>query len=200
MLSLSPGIISLVLTRCTQWASERFSRMIPSSLLAWRPPQHYPAWLWSCLPPGSSLEAFPWSWIWLHLPQLPNGVLLSNTPQAGPTMLMPPPTQVTEPTPWVPSCVNVDSDLEHDLGGGLGSLSPGASHSPRLLSSPSLQFRNELSSLTVQALGLVWSNECSHCGANLLLILRCNPASSKRNLGLSPSSCREHNRSPCDLV
>lgn len=65
---------------------------------------------------------------------------------------------------------------------------------------PSLQFRNELSSLTVQALGLVWSNKCSHCCANLLFILRCNPASSKKILGLSPSSCREHNASPCDLV
>lgn len=146
------------------------------------------AWL---LTGGLSLELD-----WLHLPQLPNGVLLSNTLQAGTTMLMPPPTHVTEPTPWVPSCLNVDSDLEHDLGGGLGSLSPGASHSPSRLSSPSLQFRNELSSLTVQALGLVWSNKCC---ANLLLILRCNPASSKKNLGLSPSSCREHNGSPAIL-
>lgn len=162
--------------------------MILSSLLAWRPPRHYPSWLWSCLLPGSSLEAFPWSWSWLHLPQLPNGVLLSNTLQAGTTMLMPPPTHVTEPTPWVPSCLNVDSDLEHDLGGGLGSLSPGASHSPSRLSSPSLQFRNELSSLTVRALGLVWSNKCSHCCANLLLSLRSNPASSKKTSGSAPAA------------
>lgn len=115
------------------------------------------------------------------------GSPLKHTPGCT-TMLMPPPTHVTEPTPWVPSCLNVDSDLEHDLGGGLGSLSPGASHSPSRLSSPSLQFRNELSSLTVRALGLVWSNKCSHCCANLLLSLRSNPASSKKTSGSAPAA------------
>lgn len=74
---------------------------------------------------------------------------------------------------------------------------------------PSLQFRNELSSLTVQALGLVWSNKCSHCCANLLFILRCNPASSKKKPWAQPQqlqgtqwiplrSCVE--RSPDTLV
>lgn len=49
----------------------------------------------------------------------PRGVLLPSEPQPETTILMLPPRRVTEPIlPWVPSCLSVDADLGHGLGGG----------------------------------------------------------------------------------
>lgn len=142
-----PGIVSLVLTRCAQWASARLSRMIPSSLLAWSPPNvtQLGCGLCLCLAPRWSPVPGAGSGFTWHSFRM--GLSSQTYPRLAPQCQCHLLVMLLSPTLWVTSRLRVDSDLEHDLGKGLGSLSPCAAHSPSCLFSPSLQFRNKLSSL-----------------------------------------------------